>query len=66
MFSEPIDSYKNLPCISIEQLIFLRIYQALKSCEWNRTKTAILCGVSLRMIRYRVKMLKEHGYVIGE
>lgn len=64
MFYQSIDTLPELPDISVRQLIFLRIYQALKSCKGNRTQAAIVCGISLRMLRNHIKKLKDFGYNI--
>lgn len=42
---------------------FLR---ALKTMNWNRTKTAAALGVSLRTVRVWILYLKDHGVAVPD
>lgn len=61
-----IISAETLPRLELEQLKYTRVYQALYSHAWNRTKAAEELGCSVRAVRYFINKMKLQGVEVPQ
>lgn len=64
--SHSLREYPQLPELPFKILIYLRVWQVLYRCGWNRTRTALELGINQKHLFYYIKKMKSLGYNIPD